>query len=104
MGHEPARVLQAAGVDEAVSVRSQSDAYRLRRGVLEVATAVHNLSAERMPVAIRVSSYFQLTDSPRDEWTLSVGARMASRTNQGVPTGVTEPIEQLFEDRARKSR
>ena len=50
-----------------------------------------------MPVAIGFHPYFRLADSPRDEWTISVGARthwlLASNK---VPTGVTQPIEQLF--------
>jgi len=71
--------------------------YRLQNGVLEVATSIANLSAEPMPVAIGFHPYFQLTDSPRDDWTISVGAdthwKLAANK---VPTGETEPIEQLF--------
>ena len=37
--------------------------YRLREGVLEVATSIANLSAEPMPVAVGFHPYFQLTDS-----------------------------------------
>ena len=73
--------------------------HRLRNGVLEVATAIHNLSAEPMPVAIGFHPYFQLTDSPRDEWTISVGARtrwLLAPTK--VPTGATQPITELFPD------
>ena len=71
--------------------------HRLRNGVLEVATLIHNLSAEPMPVAIGFHPYFRLTDSPRDEWTLSVGARtrwLLAPTK--VPTGATQPITELF--------
>ena len=49
--------------------------HRLQDGVLEVRTRIPNMSAEPMPVAIGFHPYFQLTDSPRDEWTISVGAR-----------------------------
>ncbi len=49
--------------------------HRLQNGALEIATRIQNLSAEAMPVAVGFHPYFQLTDSPRDEWTLSVGAR-----------------------------
>ena len=42
--------------------------YRLSDGVLEVATAIANLSDDPMPVSIGFHPYFQLTDSPRDEW------------------------------------
>jgi aldose 1-epimerase len=73
--------------------------HRLRNGVLEVATAIHNLSAEPMPVAIGFHPYFQLTDSPRDEWTLSVGARTRwLLAPNKVPTGATQPITELFPD------
>lgn len=73
--------------------------HRLRDGVLEVSTTITNMSAEPMPVAIGFHPYFQLTDARRDEWTIKVGARthwlLASNK---VPTGETEPIEQLFHD------
>ena len=73
--------------------------HRIRSGVLEVATAIHNLSAEPMPVAIGFHPYFQLTDSRRDEWTVSVGARTRwLLAPNKVPTGDTQPIEQLFPD------
>jgi aldose 1-epimerase len=73
--------------------------HRLRNGVLEVATAIHNMSAEPMPVAIGFHPYFKLTDSPRDEWTVSVGARTRWLLAQNkVPTGATQPVEQLFPD------
>ena len=49
--------------------------YRLRDGVLEVATSIVNHSAEPMPVSVGFHPYFTLTDSLRDEWTISVGAR-----------------------------
>ncbi|HKB13102.1 MAG TPA: aldose 1-epimerase [Vicinamibacterales bacterium] len=71
--------------------------YRLRGGVLEVRTQISNLSDEPMPVAVGFHPYYQLTDSRRDEWTISVAARthwlLASNK---VPTGETEPIERLF--------
>ena len=43
--------------------------HRLENGVLQVTTRIQNLSTEPMPVAIGFHPYFQLTDSPRDEWT-----------------------------------
>ncbi len=71
--------------------------HRLRDGALEVETRIRNLSAEPMPVAIGFHPYFQLTDSPRDEWTIAVGARtewVLAETK--VPTGTTRPIEAMF--------
>ncbi len=73
--------------------------YRLRDGMLEVATRLHNLSDEPMPVAVGFHPYFQLTDSRRDEWTISVGARTHWLLDeQKLPTGETQPIERLFPD------
>ena len=71
--------------------------HRLQNGELEVQTTITNLSAEPMPVAIGFHPYFQLTDSPRDEWTIAVGARthwLLAATK--VPTGDTEPIERVL--------
>jgi aldose 1-epimerase len=71
--------------------------HRLQNGVLEIATRIQNLSAEAMPVAIGFHPYFQLTDSPRDAWTLSVGARTEWLLSPDkIPTGETRPIEQRF--------
>jgi aldose 1-epimerase len=71
--------------------------HRLKDGILEVETTLQNLAEEPMPVAIGFHPYFQLTDSRRDEWTASVGARahwLLAPTK--LPTGETEPIEKLF--------
>jgi aldose 1-epimerase len=66
--------------------------YRLAGGVLEVATTITNLSDEPMPVAIGYHPYFQLTDSPRDEWRIAIGARTRWRLDaRKLPTGETEP-------------
>jgi len=71
--------------------------YRLQNGVLEVATSIANLSTEPMPIAIGFHPYFQLTDSPRDEWTISVGAKTHWKLAANkVPTGDTEPIQSVF--------
>jgi aldose 1-epimerase len=74
--------------------------YRLHNGELEVATTIHNLSAEAMPVAIGFHPYFQLTDSARDDWTVSIGARTRwLLASTKVPTGETQPIERFFPNR-----
>jgi aldose 1-epimerase len=71
--------------------------YRLQDGALEVRTRIDNLSTEPMPVAIGFHPYFQLTDSPRDEWTLALDAATHWRLGPNlIPTGETEPIEQVF--------
>lgn len=74
--------------------------HRLENGVLQVTTRVENMSAEPMPLAIGFHPYFQLTDSTRDDWRLSVGARTEwVLAPNKVPTGETRPIEQLFPNR-----
>ena len=78
--------------------------YALQDGMLEVRTTIANLSAEPMPVAIGFHPYFQLTDSPRDEWTISVGARTRwLLAANKLPTGETEPIERLIPDPRRRA-
>ena len=73
--------------------------FRLQDGALEVRTRIDNLSVEPMPVAIGFHPYFQLTDSPRDEWTVALDARAHWRLASNlIPTGETEAIEQLFPD------
>ena len=73
--------------------------YRLEGGMLEVRTRIDNLSVEPMPVAIGFHPYFQLTDSPREEWTLSVGAKTHwLLAPNKVPTGETQPIAKLLPD------
>jgi aldose 1-epimerase len=71
--------------------------HRVREGVLEVATRIDNASIEPMPVAIGFHPFFQLTDSPRNEWTLSVAARTHwPLADDKMPIGVTQPIEKFF--------
>ena len=71
--------------------------YRLQNGVLEVRTKIDNLSREPMPVSVGFHPYFQLTDSMRDDWTISVAAKThwILAANK-VPTGETQPIEKVF--------
>jgi len=71
--------------------------YRLRAGALEVQTSIANVSDEPMPVAVGFHPYFQLTDSRRDDWTISVAARTHwLLAPNKVPTGETEPVERIF--------
>jgi aldose 1-epimerase len=73
--------------------------YRLEDGALEVHTRIDSMSAEPMPVAIGFHPYFQLTESNREEWHLSVAAKthwlLDERT---LPTGETEPITKILPD------
>jgi aldose 1-epimerase len=73
--------------------------YRLQDGVLEVITRVENLSTEPMPLAIGFHPYFQLTDSIREEWKVSVGAKTHwLLAPNKLPTGETEPIQKVLPD------
>jgi aldose 1-epimerase len=73
--------------------------YRLEDGGLEVRTRIDNLSTEPMPVAIGFHPYFQLTDSTRENWTLSIAAKTRwLLADNKIPTGETQPIEKFFPD------
>jgi aldose 1-epimerase len=76
--------------------------YRLHDGGVEVATRITNLSTESMPVAIGFHPYFQLTDVPRDEWTLSLAARKEWLLSPDkLPTGDTRALADRFPDPQR---
>ncbi len=67
--------------------------YRLTEGRLDVETAVENLSDEPMPVSLGFHPYFQITDAPRDEWTVTLAARRRHVLNEKlIPTGETAPL------------
>lgn len=71
--------------------------YKLADGMLETRTRVENMSSEPMPLAIGYHPYFNLTDSPPQDWTMSIGAKthwlLDERT---IPTGQTQPITALI--------
>jgi aldose 1-epimerase len=72
--------------------------HRLQDGVLEVRTKITNASGEPMPVAIGFHPYFQLTDSRRDDWKLTVGARTHWLLSPNkIPTGEVESIDRLID-------
>ena len=76
--------------------------YRLGDGALEIGTRIANTSSQPMPVSIGFHPYFKLTDSTRDEWTLSIGARSEwVLDDKKFPTGERRPIEALFPDRSK---
>jgi aldose 1-epimerase len=71
--------------------------HTLKDGGLQVTTRIQNLSTDPMPVAIGFHPYFQLTDSTRDQWTVSVGAKTHWLLAENkVPTGETQPIASFF--------
>ncbi len=62
--------------------------YRLQDGVLEVHTAIENLSTEPMPLAIGFHPYFRLRDTHRDTWRVHVAARQhVDLSSALIPTG-----------------
>ena len=68
--------------------------YRLAGGVLEVTTALKNLSSNPMPVSIGFHPYFTLHDAPRDSWKAHLAAREhVTLSKQLVPTGERKPVE-----------
>jgi len=72
--------------------------HRLSDGVFELRTRIENMSGDPMPVAVGFHPYFRLSDCPRDEWTVAIGAqRRWLLSDAKLPTGDTEPIERTFE-------
>jgi aldose 1-epimerase len=68
--------------------------YRLANGELEVTTAIHNRSAEPMPVAIGFHSFFQIPDVPREEWVAHYPARVHVIADEhNIPTGEMRPLD-----------
>jgi len=71
--------------------------YQLQDGILQVSTKITNMSSEPMPVAVGFHPYYKLTDSTREDWTISVGARKHwLLSSQKIPTGETESVEKFF--------
>jgi aldose 1-epimerase len=71
--------------------------HRLQNGALQVQTTISSMAAEPMPVSVGFHPFYKLTDSPRDEWTLSVPAKTHwILADNKVPTGETEPADVFF--------
>jgi aldose 1-epimerase len=68
--------------------------HRLRGGALEIETAIENLSEQPMPLSIGFHPYFQLTDSPRDDWRVHIAARrQVLLSAKLIPTGETKALD-----------
>lgn len=66
--------------------------HRLRDGVLEVETVIHNHSVEPLPLSIGYHTYYQLTDSARDDWKVHVAAsERVELSPLLLPTGAKSP-------------
>jgi aldose 1-epimerase len=71
--------------------------YRLQDGALEVLTKITNQAQEPMPISIGWHPFYQLTDSPREEWTVTIPARQRWLLDyRKVPTGQTESTDKFF--------
>jgi len=67
--------------------------YRLQKGVLEVETLLENHSTQNLPVAIGYHPYFQLPDTPRDEWKVHLAAHdHLVLSEELIPTGERRPV------------
>jgi aldose 1-epimerase len=49
--------------------------YRLSHSSLQIETVIRNQSLASMPISIGFHPYFNLHDSPRDQWKVHIGAR-----------------------------
>jgi aldose 1-epimerase len=68
--------------------------YKLAAGMLEVRTAVTNLSADPMPVVVGFHPCFRIPDVERDEWTATIAARKVVVADARlVATGEFKPLD-----------
>lgn len=75
--------------------------YRVADGMVEVRTRLENMSSEPMPVTIGYHPYFHLSDSPRSEWRIAIGAKTHwLLDDRKIPTGQTEAITNFLPDPA----
>jgi len=79
--------------------------HRLQDGVLEVHTKITNMSADPMPVAIGFHPYYQLTDSLRADWTVTVPARRdGCSTTRNCPPAKRNPLRSFSPTARGRSR
>jgi aldose 1-epimerase len=68
--------------------------HRLYGGALEVRTSIENHSADPMPLVIGFHPWYQMPDTPRDEWKVRLPVRehfvLSSKL---IPTGETRPLD-----------
>lgn len=67
--------------------------YTLAGGALEVETLVENQASDPMPAGIGYHPYFQIPDTPRDQWKVHVAARDHLELSPLlIPTGQRTPV------------
>jgi aldose 1-epimerase len=70
--------------------------YTLADGVLEVHTRITNKSVDPMPLSIGYHSFYQISDTPRKNWTVSLGAATEWPSNHDLlPRGDTRRLQEL---------
>jgi aldose 1-epimerase len=73
--------------------------YRLKQGVLQVETVLHNLAAEPMPVAIGFHSFYRVNDALPDQWKIHLGAReQLVLSRELIPTGERISVQSKYSD------
>jgi aldose 1-epimerase len=66
--------------------------HRLEEGALDVRLAIYNAGAETMPLSVAFHPYFTLTDSPRDDWSVTIPAsELVEVDDRLIPTGLCQP-------------
>jgi aldose 1-epimerase len=73
--------------------------YRLKEGVLQVETVLHNHAVEPMPVAIGFHSFYKVDDAPPDQWKIHLGAReQLVLSRETIPTGERISVQSKYPD------
>ncbi|HYL38443.1 MAG TPA: aldose 1-epimerase [Bryobacteraceae bacterium] len=68
--------------------------YRLAGGVLEVRTTIENESRDPMPLVIGFHPWYQIPDTPRDEWRVHLPVRdHYTLSAKLIPTGEKRPLD-----------
>jgi aldose 1-epimerase len=68
--------------------------HRLAGGVLEVRTSIENHSLEAMPLVIGFHPWYQIPETPRDQWKVHLPVREHYTLSQKlIPTGETTPVD-----------
>jgi aldose 1-epimerase len=73
--------------------------YRLKEGVLQVETVLHNYSVEPMPVAIGFHAFYRVNDAPPEQWKIHLGAReQLVLSRELIPTGERISVQSRYPD------
>ena len=68
--------------------------HRLSGGILEVRTTIENHSADPMPLVIGFHPWYQIPETPRDQWEVRLPVREHYVLSEKlIPTGETRPMD-----------